>query len=131
MEQAYTQAQNLMWTLKRLARQSGIFDFLPKPEPYTVGQFLITEGTVIIIYHAWGAGKFDSPKMDNDGKSIFAVVTSYSSPQRSWLFSSDQDCSPRIINESWAGKEPISQLSSRSVFVESSLDEFDDLGILK
>jgi hypothetical protein len=130
MEQAYTQ-ENLMWILKRLAQQSEIFDFLPKPKPFTIGQFLIREGTVNIISHDWSAAKFASPTIDNAGKSIFAVVTRYLPPERSWLFSSEQDYYPQIINQSWAGKAPISQLSSESVALQLSMEEFDDLGILK
>jgi TIR domain len=130
-EQAYTQG-DLAWIVKRVAQQTGVFDYLPRPEPYTLSQFLTSKEAVLIFASdkGWSAGKSSTPMPAEDGTPVLAVV-SRESPPRSWSFSSDQDECLRALDKTWPlGKPPLGP-GSRSVFVRLTIDEFDDLHLLR
>jgi TIR domain len=125
-EKAYTQEAPL-WVFKRAAQQTGPFESLGAPEPYSLSQFLGYDKPVLIhSSKGWSAGKFVTAELV-EGSSIFAVVTREQPPE-AWIFSSASDRSPRHAAETWH-EDPLF-LRPETRYLPVELREFDDVGVL-
>lgn len=127
-QKAYTQEARL-WVFKRAAQQTGLFESLGAPEPYSLSQFLDYDKAVLIqSSKGWSAGKFATAELV-EGSPVFAVVTR-AEPAKAWIFLSASDRSPRHTAEQWNDDPLFLRPRTPYLRVELSLDEFDDLGVL-
>jgi TIR domain len=127
---AYTQEAPL-WVLTRAAQQTGLFESLGAPEPYSLSQFLMYRQPVMLVSISTGfyANKFDTLLLIENSPAFAVIHGPREEPQQSWIFSNPHDDRPRHIFGLLRGVPR--PRGAHHVTVWMNLEEFDDLGWLR